>query len=187
MPLFQLAGVENFCFNLLLQFLSIVCILSSQAILFQIFLHALFPQFPLSTLLPFTNYFKLHNLMYLEVDVLIDDMTIPLQTALNYIFDLYNKTHPIHKNISRSHSINQSHLTHHTDHTMLHPMQPQLIHKSKFPCFATVQQNWSNTTLIIFPCCFKGKPYLPTNKTLNSLNYFHALPILALTASGAPP
>ena len=40
------------------------------------------------------SYFKLHNLLYLAVDVLTDDMTIPLQTTLNYhIFDLCNNTH----------------------------------------------------------------------------------------------
>ena len=34
----------------------------------------------------------------------------------------------------------------HIDHIMLHPMQPRLICNSKFSCFTTAQQNWSNTT-----------------------------------------
>ena len=40
---------------------------------------------------------------------------------------------------------------HHHDHTMLYPMQPCLIRKSKVPRFTSVQQNWSNTTLINLP------------------------------------
>ena len=77
MPLSWLARVGNFCFNLLSPFLSIISILSSQAILFPILLYALFPQFPWSTLLPLPSYFKFHNLTCLEVDVSTDDMTIP--------------------------------------------------------------------------------------------------------------
>ena len=93
MPLSWLARVGNFCFNLLSPFLSIVPILSSQAISFQILLYTLFPRFPGLTLLPFPIYFKLHNVTYLGVDVSMDDMTIPSQMALNYrIFDLHNKT-----------------------------------------------------------------------------------------------
>ena len=113
MPLSRLAGVSNFCCNSLSPFLSIIRILSSQAILFQILLYALFPQFPWSTLLPFPSYFNFHNLTYLEIDVSTHDMTIPLQKTLNYqIFNLPNNTHPIMKNISR-HLINQSHPTPH--------------------------------------------------------------------------
>ena len=62
MSLSRLAGVGNFSFNLLLPFLSIVRILSSQAILFQILLCALFPWFHWLTLLLFPSYFKIHNL-----------------------------------------------------------------------------------------------------------------------------
>ena len=143
--------LSNFCSNLLSLFLSIGCILSSQAILLQILLYALFPRFPWSTLLPFSSYFNFHNLTYLGNDVSIHDMTILLQMALNYhILNLHNSTHPITNNISQ-HPINQSHPTHHPDHTMLHPMQPHLIRNSKFPCFTTVQQNWSNTTVINLP------------------------------------
>ena len=151
MPLSRLAGVSNFCSNSLSPFLSIVRILSSQAILFQILLYALFPRFPWSTLHPFPSYFNFHNLTYLGIDVSTHDMIIPLQTALNYqILNLHNNTHPITKNISR-HPIYQSHPTHHPDHKILHPTQPRLIRNSKFPRFTTVQQNWSNTTLINFP------------------------------------
>ena len=101
MPLSQLVGVSNFCFNLLSPILLIVCILSFQATLFEILLYTLFPRFPWSTLLPFPSYFKHHNLIYLGVDVSTDDMTITPQMALNYhIFDLLNNTNPIPKNIS---------------------------------------------------------------------------------------
>ena len=107
--------VGNICFNLLSPFLSIVWILSSQAILFQILLHVHFPRLPWSTLLPFPIYFKFHQPTYLRVDVSMDDLTIPPQTALNYhIFDLYSKSHPIPKNISRR-PINQSYPTHPTN------------------------------------------------------------------------
>ena len=97
MPLSWLAGVGNFCFNSLSPFLSIVRILSCQVISFQI-LHALFSRFPWSTLLPFPSYFKLHNLTYAGVDISKDDMTIPPQTALNYLWSSqqdppYSKEH----------------------------------------------------------------------------------------------
>ena len=49
MPLCRLAGVGNFCFNLLSPFLSIVRILLSQAILFQILLYALFSPISLAS------------------------------------------------------------------------------------------------------------------------------------------
>ena len=91
-----------------------------------------------------------HNLMYLGIDISTHDMTIPPQAALNYILNFRNNTHPITKNISR-HPINQSHPTRHPDHTTLHPTQPRLIRNSKFSRFTTVQQHWSNTTLINFP------------------------------------
>ena len=57
MPLPWLAGVSNFCSNLLSPFLLIVLILSSQAILSQILLYTLFTQFPWLTLLAFPCYF----------------------------------------------------------------------------------------------------------------------------------
>ena len=151
MLLSRLVRVGNSCFNMLSPFHSIVHILSSQAISFQIFLYALFPRFPWSILLSFLWYFMLHDLTYLGADISMDDMTIPLQTSLNYeIFDCHDNTHPIPKNISR-HPINQPHSTHHPDHMMLHPTQPHFIHNSKFPRFTTVQHNWSNTTLINLP------------------------------------
>ena len=97
MPLSQLAGVGNFCFNSLSPFLSIVRIRCSQAILFQILFYALFLRFPWSTL-PFPSYFNFHNLTYFGNDVSTHDMTIPPQTALNYILKLHNNTHHITKN-----------------------------------------------------------------------------------------
>ena len=151
MPLSRLAGVSNFCSNSLSPFLSIVRILSSQAISFQILLYVLFPRFPWSTLLPFPSYFNFHRVTYFGIDV----STIPPQMALNdHILNLHNNTHPITKNISR-HPVNQSHPTHHPDHTTIHPTQPRLIHNSKFPRFTTVQQNWSNTKLINLPPLFQ--------------------------------
>ena len=64
MQLFRLTGVGNLCFNSLSPFLSIVCILSSQVISFEILFYALFPRFPWSPLLPFPSYFKLHNRVF---------------------------------------------------------------------------------------------------------------------------
>ena len=81
MPLSWLARVGNFCFNLLSPFLLIKCILSSQAISFQILLYTLFPQFPWSIFLLFSSYF-----MGVEISTYVD---------------LHNTTHPIPKNISR--------------------------------------------------------------------------------------
>ena len=151
MSSFQLAGVSNFCSNLLSRFLSIVRIFSSQAISFQILLYALFPWLPWSVLLHFPSYFNFHNLKYLGIDA-SRHMTIPPQTTLNYhILNLHNNTHPITKNIS-PHPISQSHPTHHPDHMTFHPKQPRLIRNSKFPRFTRVQQNSSNRTLIyLFP------------------------------------
>ena len=138
MPLSRLARVGNFCFNMLLPFQSIVRILSSQAISFQFFLYALFPQFPWLTLLSFPWYFKLHDLTYLGADISTNAMTIPLQKSMNYeIFDRHDNTQPIPKNISR-HPINQPHSTHHPDHTTLHLTQPHFIRNSKFLRFVTV-------------------------------------------------
>ena len=139
MPLSWLAGCRNFCSNLLLPFLLIICILSSQAIPVQILLYTLFPWFPWAVLL-FPSYFNFHNLTYLGINVSMHGMTIPLYKALNYdILNLHNNTHPITKNISQHH-INQSHPTH-PDHTTLHPRQPCLICNSKFLQYTTVQQN----------------------------------------------
>ena len=142
MSLSQLVGVGNFCFNMLSPFHLIIRILSSQAISFQIFLYALFPQFPWSTLLSllsFPWYFMLHDVMYLGADISTNDTTIPLQMSLNYgIFNRHNNTHSIPKNISR-HPINQPHSTHHPDHMTHHPTQPHFICNNKFPCFTTVQ------------------------------------------------
>ena len=84
MPLSRLVGVGNFCFDMLSPFHSIVHILSSQAILFQIFLYALFPRFPWSTLLSFPWYFMLHDLTYLGADISTNDMTIAPQMSLTY-------------------------------------------------------------------------------------------------------
>ena len=149
MPLSRLAGVSNFCSSSLALFFSIIRILSFQAISFQLLLYALFPWFPWSTLLSFSSCFNFHNLTQL----MSSRMTWPYhrwQLFYYHVLNLHNNTHPITKNISR-HPINQSHPTHQPDHTTLHPMQPCLICNSKFPRFTTVQQNWSNTTLINLP------------------------------------
>ena len=149
MPLSRVAGVSNFCSKSLSPFLSIVRILSFQAISFQILLYALFPRFLWSTLLPFPSYINITSPI-LGIDVSTQDMTIPPQAALNYhILNLHNNTHPITKNISR-HSIKQFHPTH-SDHLTLHPTQLRIIRNSKFLRFTTVQRNWSNTTLINLP------------------------------------
>ena len=72
----------------------------------------------------------------------------------------------------------------HIDHTMLHPMQPHLICNSKFPCFTTVQQNWSNTTHInlpLFPVALNINPafqltYHLTPRTCSTYSQFlHSL------------
>ena len=124
MPLSWLAGVGNFCSNSLSPFLSIVRILSSQAISFQILLYVLFPRFPWSILLPFPSYFNFHNFTYLRIDVSTHNMTIPPRTTLNYqILNLHSNNHPTTKNISR-HPIKQSHSTHVPLHaTSPHPQQ----------------------------------------------------------------
>ena len=82
MPLSRLVGVSNICSNSLSPFPSIVRILSSQAISFQVLLYALFPRFPWSTLLLFPSYFNFHNLTYLGIDVSTHDMTIPTKPRL---------------------------------------------------------------------------------------------------------
>ena len=81
MSLSQLAGVGNFCFNLPLPIFLTLCILSSQAISFQILHYAPFPQIPWLAILSFASYFKLHNFKYLGVNVLTDDITIPPDTT----------------------------------------------------------------------------------------------------------
>ena len=142
MPLSWLAVVSNFCSNSFLPFLKPYCSRS--------FFYMLFPRFSWSTLLSFPSCLNFHNLTYLGIDVSTHVMTIPLQTTLNYhVLSLHNETYPITKNIIR-HPINQSQPTH-PDHTTLHPIQHCLIDNSKFPRFTTVQQNWSNTTLINAP------------------------------------
>ena len=74
-------------------------------------------------------------------------MTMSPQTTLHYHIHNLHNTQIIPKNISR-HPTDQSHPKHHHDHKTLHPTQPCLIRNSNFPCFKTVQQNWSNATLI---------------------------------------
>ena len=148
MPSFQLAGVTNFCYNLLSRFLSIVRIFSSRTISFQILRYALFPWLAWSIILPFPSYLNFYNLKYLGNDA-SRHMTIPPQKTLNdHILNLHINTHPITKNISR-HPINQSHPTHIILIIMtLYPTQPCLIRNSKFPRFTRVQQNSSSITLI---------------------------------------
>ena len=57
---------------------------------------------------------------------------------------------------------------------------------SKFPVFTTVQKNWSDTILVFLPCCFKDKLCFPAKTPPNTMDFFQALPILALTTSDAP-
>ena len=142
MPLSLLAWVGNFYFNLLLPFLTIIRILSSQATLIQILLYKLISWFPWSALLPFPSHFKSHNLTYLGVDVSANDMTIPSQTALNYIFNLHSNTHAILKNIN-PHPIDQCDPTHHSDYTMLIPCNLA----SSTTVSSSVSQQYSKTGL----------------------------------------
>ena len=151
----------------------------SQAILFQIFIFALFPQFTWWNL-PFPSYFIFHNLIYLGDDVSTDGMTLPPHTALNYhIFDLHSNTHPDLKNNSW-HPIDQS-LPTQPNHTMLHPMQLRLIHNITFTHFTTVQQkdttskhHFSSQVITVytirpFPStAFFHFPYLPITSTNDS-------------------
>ena len=94
----RLALVDKFYFNMLSLFPSIVRILSSQAISFQILFYALSPRFFWSAPLSFPSYFKLHNLY-----------TIGDSSAL-CTCDLHNIIHFIPNNISQ-HPTSQSHLT----------------------------------------------------------------------------
>ena len=90
-----------------------------------------------------------------EIDISMHDMTIPPQMALSFhLHNLHNNTQSLRKNIIW-HPINKSHPTYHPDHTILHPMQPRIIRNRKFPLFTTVQQNWSNTTLVKLPLLFQ--------------------------------
>ena len=118
MPLSRLAGVATF---VLIRSRHFFRSYASSLLKPYRILYGLFPQFPWSILLHFPNYMKFHNLTYLGVDVSMDDMTIPPQTVLNYIFDLHNNAQPIPKNISQ-HPINQSNPARHPDHSTLHPM-----------------------------------------------------------------
>ena len=119
----QLAGVGNFCFNLVPSFPSIVRILSFKARLLQILLYALFPRFSWSTLFPFPSYFNFHN-----------RMTWPCHRRWFWII------------------ISSIFTTTPYESVLLHRSSwSYLIRNSKFPCFTTVQQNWSKTTLINLP------------------------------------
>ena len=134
MPLSQLTRVSNFCSNSVLPFLSIIRILSSQDIVPNPSLWNL----PMTSLVNPSSFPQLFQRSYLPVflqtDVSTHSMTIPSQENLTYhIPNLHNNTHLIMKNKSW-HPINQSHRTHHPDHTML-------IRKSKFPRLKTLQQN----------------------------------------------
>ena len=90
--------------------------------------------------------FLSNSITYLGIDVSMHDMTISLQTALNYhIFNLHNNTHPITKNISR-YPINQSYPTHHLDHTTLHPTQAHLIRITGLDKFDIYVVYWFSCT-----------------------------------------
>ena len=135
MPLSRLAVVSNFSSNSLSPFLSIVRIICSQAISLQTF----FTHFSHDLL-----YLNLHKLTYLGINVSTHDMTIPPQTALSdHILNLHNNTHPITKDISR-HPINQSHPTHHPDHTRSAPCNLA----SSATASSQVSQQYNKTSLI---------------------------------------
>ena len=160
MSLFELARVGNFCFNLLEPVITIVFILSSQGI-FQIILYALFLRFPWSILLPFPSYLNFHNL-YLGVDVLTDDMTIPSQTDFAPV-NLDKKRSPYFKKTSVD-TLSTS-LTPHTSSWSF-----QLPHTTS-----------PHSRQYVPP-----PHYFPTNIPLNFWN-FYALPIIVLTTSDTPP
>ena len=88
-------------------------------------------------------------------------------------FELYPQSSqqntPYHEE-HQSTPYHQSHPTHHLDHMMLHPIQPCLICNSNFPGFTTVQQSWSNTTLINLPELYQCIVTL-----LTSLFMFHLI------------
>ena len=115
MSLSRLAGVGNVYFNSLSPFLSIVHILSFEAISFQILFYAFFSRFPWSTFFLFP--------------VILSTITSP-------IFELMSPRMTLSYN-----PIKQSHPTYHPDHTTVHPKRSCLNCNSNFPCFTTVQQN----------------------------------------------
>lgn len=129
-PLLRLIKVGNVCFN----FLLIICILSSQAISWQIPLFALFPQFPWLTFFLFPVISSSITSQVFRIWCLSGWHD---HTVLNYhTFNIHNNTHHIPKN-NNWHTIDQSHPTH-PYHTNLHPTQPRLTGNSKFLHFTTV-------------------------------------------------
>ena len=97
------------------------------------------------------------------------------------IFSIFTTT-PTSKSISW-HPISWSHPTHHLGHMTLHSMQPCLICNSKFPCFTTVRQNWSNTAMInLLPVSSKINPasqlthQLTTWTSTTCYHFLHSLP-----------
>ena len=133
MPLSRLAWVSNFC---------IVGILSSQAISFQIFLYALFHTISLVDPSSFSQLFQLPQ-PYVFGNWCLHawrDHTTGDGFELSY---LQSQQHPPYYEEHCWHPINQSHPTYHPDHTTLYPTQSRVIRNNKFPCFTTVQQNWS--------------------------------------------
>ena len=181
MPLSWLVRVGNLYPNLLLPFLLIVSILSSQAISFQIFLHALFPRFPWLTLLPFPSYFNFLNLTYLRTD---DHKTAE---SFEWSYPESSQQCPPYYEERQS--------------TTYQPVLPHTSSRSynaaPHATLSHLQQNVSmfhnSTKKLVYRNI--DKSFLVASKTNpasqltnhNSLNFFHALPILALTASDAPP
>ena len=100
MPLLRLAGVSNFRSNLLLPFLSIVHILSSQTISLQILLYVLFQRFPWLTLLPFLSYFNFHSFMSLGIDVSTHDMTVPRRRLWIIMSSIFTTTPTLSRSTS---------------------------------------------------------------------------------------
>ena len=127
----HITGASNFCSNLFLPFLSTVRILSSEAILFQIHLHALFPRFPWSTLLYFPSCFNIHNLMIWEL--MFPRMASSYHLRQLWIISSIFTTTPTLSRGTSVDTLSTSHPTHHSDHTTLHLTKPRLICNSKFP------------------------------------------------------
>ena len=139
MPLPQPDKIDNFCFNLVLPFLSIICMLFSQAISLHILLYAIFPQFSFVNLSHFSSQLFQVPSHHAFASWCIDrwyDHTTTESFELSYLWS------------------SQQHLPYLKDYQSTHYQpfsQSCLIHNSKFPCFTMVQQNWSTTTLINLP------------------------------------
>ena len=166
MLLSRLAGAGNFYFNSFLPFLSVVSVLSCQAMSFQILFCELFPRFPWSTFFLFPSYFNFSSSITSRIcELMSPHMTWPYTGDSFELYPRFSQQHPSYpKNISR-HPINQSYPTHQPNHTTFHPTQPGLFCNNLFPRFTTVQQIGLTQHLQIFLGCFKDKLCFSTNTT----------------------